>query len=778
MAATSSGFPGNLTEIGGSPTGQPGGLITQGGAIFANAYARNLQITNNVMQNNGGAYGTVRIGTPELPAPDTDNQNDSVRIVNNRIIANAGTNLAGGIGLFAGADGYAISGNDICGNFSAEYGGGISHYGLSPNGSIHDNRIYFNQSLRRRRRDHDRRRAADRSVDPLARLGRRHIYENLIQANLANDDGGGIRFLMAGNFPMNVYNNMIVNNVSTHEGGGIALDDAPNVRLFNNTIMKNVTTATAVDEQRAAGAGRRLDGREQRRSCRRRCRPGRRPSATRCCSTTSSATTAQERRPGHGHWDRPAGRRTAIDRWDVGAFDGSGLLAPTNSIVLQNAGDHPYTTSPTNGSADPLVTDAYETVLDFAPWRTNPNFIGAILVAADLPPKVLGDYHILDTTSPAYNTGAASKAVPAYAQPPSTLSAPAGDIDNQPRPGQGAFDIGADEIPSPTADLSITKSDGAATVTRGGTTTYTIVASNAGPNTATGATLTDTFPAALTVTGWSCTATAGSSCTATGSGNNRAGVVTLNSGGSATYTATAAVSATATGTVTNTATIAAPAGVTDPNTADNTASDADGVAATPPAISLLDDFNRANANTLGANWSQTTLLGAAAIRVNTNQASALLPGSALWNGATNVFAANQGAALTFANAPASGIVPNGLFLKASGGSAAQPANYIRVGYDGTGAVIVATTTNSGGTYTTRATFAATFATGDTLAATARGTGTVDVFKTSGAVTTILGSVTIPTAGAGAWTPGTGGGRIGIQLPAGVRVDDFSGGTVP
>ena len=64
--------------------------------------------------------------------------------------------------------------------------------------------------------------------------------------NLANDDGGGIRFLMAGNFPMNVYNNMIVNNVSTHEGGGIALDDAPNVRFFNNTVMKNMTTATAV----------------------------------------------------------------------------------------------------------------------------------------------------------------------------------------------------------------------------------------------------------------------------------------------------------------------------------------------------------------------------------------------------------------------------------------------------------------------------------------------------------------------------------------------------
>ena len=72
------------------------------------------------------------------------------------------------------------------------------------------------------------------------------IYSNQIQANLANDDGGGIRFLMAGNSPINITNNMIVNNVSTHEGGGIGMDDAPNVRLVNNTIMKNLTTATAV----------------------------------------------------------------------------------------------------------------------------------------------------------------------------------------------------------------------------------------------------------------------------------------------------------------------------------------------------------------------------------------------------------------------------------------------------------------------------------------------------------------------------------------------------
>ena len=123
------------------------------------------------------------------------------------------------------------------------------------------------------------------------------IYANQIQANLANDDGGGIRFLMAGNFPMNVYNNMIVNNVSTHEGGGIALNDAPNVRVFNNTIMKNLTTATAVTSNGTpAPAG--LSTSANSDQLQATLPAGRRRSATRCCSTTSSGTTGPAPAPG------------------------------------------------------------------------------------------------------------------------------------------------------------------------------------------------------------------------------------------------------------------------------------------------------------------------------------------------------------------------------------------------------------------------------------------------------------------------------------------------
>ncbi len=191
------GFPGNLSEISGLPAGEGGALTTQGGAIFANAYARNLQITNNVVQNNGGAFGTIRIGTPDLASPD--NQNDAVRIMNNRIVGNAGTNLAGGIGIFAGADGYVVRANDICGNFSAEYGGGMSAYGRSPNGSIDHNRIYNNQSYDEGGGIMIAGQLPTDPVDPLAWLGPGVDPRQPRPANLANDDGGGIRFLMAGN---------------------------------------------------------------------------------------------------------------------------------------------------------------------------------------------------------------------------------------------------------------------------------------------------------------------------------------------------------------------------------------------------------------------------------------------------------------------------------------------------------------------------------------------------------------------------------------------------
>jgi hypothetical protein len=417
---------------GGDQQGVPN-TITQGGAIFANAYVRNLQITNNVIEANNASYGTVRIGTPDLPVPDTSQHNEGLNIANNRVIANAGTNLAGAIGIFAGADGYQVAYNDICGNFSAEYGGGVSVYGFSPNGSIHDNRVYYNQS-------YDEGGgimiAGQLPANPALLSpgsGPVQIYNNLIQGNLANDDGGGLRFLMAGNFPMDVYNNMIVNNVSTHEGGGASLNDAPNVRFYNNTVMKNLTTATALTSNGfPAPAG---------------------------LSSSANSDLLQATLPAGSpifsnpllfndiFWDNRAGTRGVgtvtglsdadANVWDLGVADGSGTLSPTNSIVQVGDGG-PM-------GSDPLVISMYNTEVTFAAWRTNPNFVGAILVTAATPPNLLGDYHLTGASTAAIDLGAPSKAVPAYQQPPANLPAPTFDFDNQARPLGAGFDIGADE---------------------------------------------------------------------------------------------------------------------------------------------------------------------------------------------------------------------------------------------------------------------------------------------------------------------------------------------
>jgi uncharacterized repeat protein (TIGR01451 family) len=125
----------------------------------------------------------------------------------------------------------------------------------------------------------------------------------------------------------------------------------------------------------------------------------------------------------------------------------------------------------------------------------------------------------------------------------------------------------------PQADLAITKTDSVTTATPGGSVTYTITASNAGPSNAPGATVADTFPASLTGT-WTCVGAGGGTCTAAGSGNI-SDTVNLPAGASVTYTVSASINAAATGTLSNTATVTAPAGVTDPAPGNNSATDTD-----------------------------------------------------------------------------------------------------------------------------------------------------------------------------------------------------------
>ncbi|WP_341888627.1 hypothetical protein [Variovorax sp. YR752] len=327
-----------------------------------------------------------------------------------------------------------------------------------------------------------------------------------------------------------------------------------------------------------------------------------------------------------------------------------------------------------------------------------------------------------------------------------------------------------------SADLSISKTDNLASVDAGAAVSYTIVVANAGPQAVSGATVVDTLPATLSSVSWSC-APAAACAVASGTGNLNA-VVNLGVGGSATFTVNGVLAASARGTLVNTASVAVPSGFVDPNGANNAATDSDSIAVPRPLLTVLDSFNRGNANTLGGSWQQLVTLGNAGIRVNANQAFCTNSGlaailcaagaNAYWSPA--VFGTQQAAAMTFANTTLNGA---GLLLKAGGTyTAGRYSSAIRVRY--TTAVpsqVIVETTANGSTYTTQASFPASFASGDTLTAMVDAAGTAYVWKTTATnLTTALGNVTI--AGA------TGSGRVGIFLPPGGRIDNFAGGTVP
>ena len=696
----------------------------------------------------------------------SSNNNDRLNVANNRIVANGGTNLAGALGLFAGADDYTVTGNDFCGNFSAEYGGAISHYGWSNNGSITRNRIYYNQG-------YDEGGgimiagalpANNNALSPGA--GSVTIDGNTLISNQSNDDGGGIRFLMAGVAAQLVENNIIANNLSTHEGGGVAIDDTPNVTLVNNTIVKNITTATAATNgavgniKQANPAGLSTGGNS---SLLQATLPSGSPLysnpklfnnifADNRAGWAELPTRSELQRECHPRHRRSGdSSRSSVGTWVLSAGSARSARPTASSTAAAFTAGRtrlgPATWSPAPPTRSSLGTSTVlrrlvasgsstrrTSLVDSLMWRNNTNTSFPVIVAHMVPVNLLANYHLLLPSGLAFNGGAASKTggVPSVNTP-----APNHDIDNQGRPQLGGIDIGADEVGATTADLSITKTDGVTSTNPGATLTYTITVSNAGPDAVTGATVVDTLPAGLT-------------------GTNLNTTVNLAPGASQVYTLTATVAASASLSVSNTATVAAP-GVTDAAPGNNSATDTDSIVGPRPTLTVLDNFNRANANTLGGNWSQASLFGSAALRVNTNQAFANSSGNAYWNGAGSTFGAKQAAAFTVANATVNG---DSLILKSSGGSLLGVSqNFIRVQYQtaGGGQVVVETTTTFGLTTTQTAVLPGAFANGDTLTALANTDGSVDVWKTTGAnVTTYLGrSATSATFAAGTGTVGSG-----------------------
>lgn len=132
------------------------------------------------------------------------------------------------------------------------------------------------------------------------------------------------------------------------------------------------------------------------------------------------------------------------------------------------------------------------------------------------------------------------------------------------------------------ADLAVSKTDGVTSVLSGGTTSYSVTLTNNGPNAANNSLLRDAAVTGLTKTGLMCVAVGGAVCptldipTLEGTGLT---IATLPNGGSITLTVNANVTAAPGATVTNSATAYLPAGFSEGNWSNNTASDIDDVVA-------------------------------------------------------------------------------------------------------------------------------------------------------------------------------------------------------
>ena len=154
-------------------------------------------------------------------------------------------------------------------------------------------------------------------------------------------------------------------------------------------------------------------------------------------------------------------------------------------------------------------------------------------------------------------------------------------------PGAGSTDVTRPTTAPPTrtrrdlaqVDLAITKTDGQTTYVPGTPITYTITVTNVGPSTATGFSITDAVPAAITGVTASCAATGAGTCGT--NGTLRENVVFNNAslppgaGNALTVTVRGTIEPSTSGEIANTATVTEGVGAVDVNTANDSATDID-----------------------------------------------------------------------------------------------------------------------------------------------------------------------------------------------------------
>jgi hypothetical protein len=468
----SAGFGGARIDGLGLMTGHGDGA----GGIQLQASVNNMQMTNNVLENNGGVFaGGIGIGQPFVHA----SHNYNVRVANDRLIGNGGLTSSGGLGIFYGSNNYDVANSIFCSNFGVEYGGGLSHIGLSPGGNIHDNKIYYNEAV-----DSGGGIAIEGELvvgggTLSAGSGSVNVDRNLIQSNTSTlDDGGGIFVLDALTQPINIRNNMIVDNLAADLGGAIALDDASNMRIVNNTIANNVTTGSSENSAIGVPHGAGLTS-EANDPLFQATLPAGAPDFSNPVALfnnifwNNDAMTLSQFGPGAALVDNGF-----IDFEIHGTTNNADTFTPrystlTNGNILgPNGVQHAVPGGQGNRiGEDPLFVAPFVNELAVAGSRLDPQQAAVTITGQDPPVGLTGDYHLTGTSPaidrgvrcsntpvPANLTACAAAAVPAPTGPPllppgSVATGNQGDYDGQFRPQLRTlrlltpWDLGADEVP-------------------------------------------------------------------------------------------------------------------------------------------------------------------------------------------------------------------------------------------------------------------------------------------------------------------------------------------
>lgn len=436
---------------------------TWGSGIFVNGYASYLQISNSRIVGNHGSFGGgIRVGWPHLVNDISTGyygaSNSDLKVHHNHITQNGSPGDGGGLSIYKGADHYAVTENLFCGNYSALNGGAISHFGLSHEGVIADNRLLLNEAF-----GEGGAIAVTGQFVPADAprgfltegAGSIRINANLIQSNIVGDDGGGISLFSASGqdvatnpgdrelwFRFDIINNIIVNNLSGFSAGGISLSDTTNIYIVNNTIAHNDSTATAaafagggLTTTNPMGAG--IVAR------------GNNPDLAALTGETAVNPVLVNNIIRHNrsfYWDAALNGglgglmpNTIDPYWDLEVFGVPGAtLHPQYCLLSDTIDPHSGVNYNIAGggnlAADPQFVNPYLNIIHVAP--------GANALAnfpTFTPLKPAGDYHFMNR-SPAKDAGDPG----VFGSFKTGLSE---DPDNDARPNGPGVDMGADEIP-------------------------------------------------------------------------------------------------------------------------------------------------------------------------------------------------------------------------------------------------------------------------------------------------------------------------------------------